>query len=473
MKLGGRAPLALLVSVLSVACSGETGDDAAPEMLAVEVDGLPPMVDLDLELAQLPQRTEQNQAVCGRGNADPFIQDVCSSPIGQIDSLPALLESVGLGADRAFAMVGNSAALLGHEVSSILPRMIVFPRVDSDLKPPAELTIVQFSRGEQFVEVISRDLETQQLRFYVLRFEQACNYEEGGCDRAAKLLEEVEHNWTTFTLYEDTDLINTTFDCTSCHLSAGHDSPKILRMQELRAPWSHWFPQRFVSRTESDRVLMDQFLEAHAGIDEHFGGIPMSSIEGALEDGSAAQLEALIRAEGFGVQPNAYDPRIEAEYLEAGQSERWQEQFAASVRGESIPVPHPAIDATDPVKRLEAVESYKAVATGQAPRESLADMQHILSADAPVKMGLAPAEGLDGRAVIVQMCGRCHGDNADPAISRANFNVNQLDTMPRETKSLAVARMMGADTDYHLMPPKKAGWLSAAAKDAAIAELQK
>jgi len=72
----------------------------------------------------------------------------------------------------------------------------------------------------------------------------------------------------------------------------------------------HWFPQRFVRRTDSDRVLGAQFFEAH-GVDSQYGGVPIAAIQNAVDEGSGAQLEALVRAEGFGDQPNAFDARIE------------------------------------------------------------------------------------------------------------------------------------------------------------------
>ena len=83
-------------------------------------------------------------------------------------------------------------------------------------------------------------------------------------------------------------------------------------MQELASPWLHWFPQRFVQRTDSDRVLLAQFADTHAG-DKHYGGIPIATIANALDEGSGAQLEALVRAEGFGEQPNPFDAQIVAE----------------------------------------------------------------------------------------------------------------------------------------------------------------
>src|SRR5690606_15360220 len=99
-----------------------------------------------------------------------------------------------------------------------------------------------------------------------------CDY-EGGCDLAALLTEEIEHDWTAYSIYDHDDLEPTSFDCLSCHQPGPPESKRILRMQELSAPWLHWFPQRFSQHTESDRVLLAQFLEAH-GNEQQYGGIP-------------------------------------------------------------------------------------------------------------------------------------------------------------------------------------------------------
>lgn len=473
MKCGTMAKtpaLWVFATAVSVGCSPSAAE--GPLDSRVEPAELPAVVDLDPEFAALPQRHQQNDELCLRGNQDPFFVAVCTSPRPHIDSLKTLVDFLGLGSNSAFVLTANSAALIGHEVSSVLPRVIIFPRVNSDLLPPAELTIVQFTRGDQFVEVISKDKAADKLRFYVLRFEQECNFIEPGCDLAAILTEEVEQNWKSYTLYEDEDLKNTTFDCTACHLAGAHDSPKILRMQELRAPWSHWFPQRFSQRTPSDKLLTEQFLEAHSA-DQHYGSIPIEVIASGIEEGSAAHLEALIRAEGFAEQPNVYDPKIEAEFMATGESATWQKQFELAVRGEAIAVPYPGIDATDPAKRAEATDSYLAVVTGAAPRESLVDLRHLLSPDAPVKMGLTPRPGASGREVLTQMCARCHNEKADPGISRARFNIDQLDNLSRELKDLAIARMTNPDVEHQLMPPKKSGWLSPQALEAAVSELKK
>ena len=155
----------------------------------------------------------------------------------------------------------------------------------------------------------------------------------------------------------------------------------MLRMQELSSPWLHWFPQRFVQRTDSDRVLLGQFTETH-GDDKQYGGIPLSTIANALDEGSGAQLEALVRAEGFGDQPNPFDSQIVTE-MKSGSSPTWEARFAAHLRGEAIPVPYPAIDVTDETKRNAAASSYQDVVHGAALARQLLDIRDIFSTTPP------------------------------------------------------------------------------------------
>ena len=82
------------------------------------------------------------------------------------------------------------------------------------------MTAVGFVRGEQFVEIVSRDPTTGDPNFYLLSFEQECSY-EGGCDLASLLTEEIEHDWTAYSIYDQDDLEGTSIDCNSCHQPAG------------------------------------------------------------------------------------------------------------------------------------------------------------------------------------------------------------------------------------------------------------
>ncbi len=429
---------------------------------------LPAVTHPDPELVPLGMRDETYQRVCARGSGDAFVRALCET--GErpaIGSLTELLELAGLGAERLFALTANSTSLVSMSVSAINPRMLVFPRVESEGQPLATMTAVSFVRGEQFVEIVSRDPVSEDLNFYVIAFEQACSYTSAGCDLASLLGEEIEHAWTAYSVYDQDDLEATSFDCLSCHRPGGVGTKRILRMQELSSPWMHWFPQRFVQRTDSDRVLGSAFAEAHQ-VDTQYGGIPLAVIMNALDEGSGAQLEALLRAQGFSDQPNPFDAQIAAE-MKSGASPTWQARFDAHLRGEAIAVPYPLLDVTDPTKRLDAVRSYLDVASGVAPRESLLDVRQVFSDDATEKLSFVPRPGADGRAVLLQMCARCHDGRGNPALAKNQFDVLRLDAMSRTAKDHAIERINA--TDARRMPPWRAGNLTPEAMQAAIAEL--
>ncbi|HEY3495936.1 MAG TPA: cytochrome c, partial [Polyangiaceae bacterium] len=431
---------------------------------------LPPVVDQDPELLALGVRNETYARICARGRGDSFAKALCSSGARpSLGGMVELLELAGLGAERAFALSGNSTSLVAMSVSAINPRILVFPRVGGDLLRPEAMTALGFVRGEPFVELVSRDPVSQDLNFYLLAFERACNYAAPGCDLASRLTAELERDWTAYSIYDQDDLQGTSFDCLSCHQPGGHGSKRILRMQELVSPWMHWFPQRFAQRTESDRVLLAHFAEAHRD-DGQYGGIPISVIENALDEGSAAQLEAFVRAEGFGEQPNPFDARIAAE-LKQGTSLTWQARFESHLKGEAIAVPYPAIDVTDEAKRSAAVRSYQDVVRGAAPRETLLDLRQVFSPDATEKLSFVPKPAADGRAVLLQMCSRCHDGRGDPSLFKNQFNVLRLDATPRALKDSAIARITA--TDETRMPPWRVGTLTPEAIQAATLELQK
>ncbi|AUX30916.1 MULTISPECIES: cytochrome c [Sorangium] len=466
-------PSLCLASLLLTACVvGDIGEELATDQATIDWDTLPPVSAPDPELWMLPTREAQYRAFCATPRGDSFFRAVCATPRPNITDFASLLRVAKLDENRAFALTGNSTSLVKRAVSAVNPRIIIFPRVSEMREKPAEMTAIGFVRGEPFVEIASRDVSTGDYNFYLFTFERQCDY-DGGCDLASLLTEEVEHGWTAFSVYSEEDVENTSFDCRSCHQPDGHGTKKILRMQELEFPWMHWFPQRFVQRTESDRVLTAQFVEAHAH-DAQYGGIPIATIQNAIDEGSGAHLEALLVAEGQSAQPNAFDPRIEAEIKAGSSSPTWEKQFAVSLAGDSISVPYPLVDVTDPALRAERTRSYLDVVTGAAPRQSLLDARDLFSADAKVKLGLVPPPGASGRAVLTQLCSRCHDGRVNPALSRANFNVKNLDGMSRETKDAAILRLQEPATSPLRMPPwRAADDLPPAELAAAIEELRK
>jgi hypothetical protein len=241
-------------------------------------------------------------------------------------------------------------------------------------------------------------------------------------------------------------------------------------MQELASPWMHWFPQKFVQRTDSDRILLDEFAQTH-GSDKQYAGIPIAAItSGALDAGSGAQLEAFVRASGYGNQPNPFDGQIATE-MKAGTSPTWQARFQTHLAGSAIAVPYPLVDVTDEAKRKAAIQSYVGVVTNAAPRNTLLDLRTVFSDDAAEKLSFVPSATADGKTVLTEMCSRCHDGRSDPGLSKSRFNVLKLDEMSKEEKALAVTRIN--DKSLTRMPPWRAGDLTPAALQAATLELQK
>jgi DNA-binding beta-propeller fold protein YncE/cytochrome c peroxidase len=484
----GRVASGVLFATLLSGCSGNNPDDTPPTGLPSATGGsagiggsggggagpgdwslLPPQLDADRELEPLGVRTQTYERICGRARGDAFSRALCGAGRRpEIRGMTELLALVGLTERRAFALTANSTSLVAMSVSAINPRILVFPRVESSEPPLPTMTSVGFVRGEQFVEIVSRDVAAGDLNFYLFAFEQPCNYRPGGCDLASLLTEEIERDWTAYSVYDQDDLEHTSFDCLSCHQPGGHATKRILRMQELSGPWMHWFPQRFAQRTESDRVLGAQFAEAHQG-EAQYGGIPIASITNAIDEGSGAQLEALVRSEGFAQQPNPFDALIAAE-MKSGTSATWQARFDSHLRGEAIAVPYPGIDVTDQTARAAAVGSYRSVVAGLAPRESLTDIRAIFSPEAEQKLSFVSQPGADGKTVLAQMCARCHDGRGNPALRKNQFNVLRLGEMSRSQKDLAIERIHSSDA---IMPPRRAGRLTPEAIQAATLELQK
>jgi cytochrome c peroxidase len=465
-RRGGSAAFALLAGLLTGCHAGTPDDSRQP----TDWSKLPAATTGDPELLPLGSRQDAYDRVCGRNRGDSFAKVLCGgSRRPEIRDFAELFELVGLADQRAFALTGNSTSLLANRVSAINPRLLVFPRVGDDLTRPETMTAVGFVRGEQFAEVVGRDASTGDFNFYLLAFEQACNYTSGGCDLASLLSEEIEQDWTAYSVYDQDDLEGTSLDCNSCHQPDGYGTKRILRMQELASPWLHWFPQRFVQRTDSDRVLLAEFADAHKD-DGQYGGIPIQTIANAVDEGSGAQLEALVRAEGFGDQPNPFDSQIVTE-MKSGSSPTWEARFETHLEGLAIAVPYPAMDVTDGAKRDAAARSYQNVVAGASPRASLVDIREIFSDDAKAKLSFVPEPGADGKTVLLQMCARCHNGRANPQLTKSHFNVLALDTLSRAEKDLAIGRI--SDSGRTGMPPWRAGTLTPESVQAATAELQK
>jgi len=88
-------------------------------------------------------------------------------------------------------------------------------------------------------------------------------------------------------------------------------------------------------------------------------------------------------------------------------------------------------------------------------------------------LGFAPAQRLDGRALLAQQCQQCHHARLDPTISRDLFLIDQLDHMSRAEKDIAIERIQTPIDSRLTMPPPLFRSLTQQDRDLMIAELRK
>ncbi|MBX3160685.1 MAG: hypothetical protein KF773_32260 [Deltaproteobacteria bacterium] len=410
----------------------------------------------------LPTGTEQWKRVCATGHGDAITAAFCAGDEPPaITSLAELQALVGLDAsNRATTramMTGVSTGVGVRTITPLNPRAILVGPPPTGVPAPA-FTALAFARGEPLVEMIARDPGTGTLHFFALRFHPACEATAAGCNFADLLTPSIESDWTRYTIYDEETIKNTPLDCLSCHQTDGPGTPKILRMQELRVPWNHWFASNFLNQREHD------FRVAHAA---SYGGIAQF---GQLE--SPAELELFLRDNGFSPQPNEYDSGlINVELRQTGTSAAWQEIYDRAVAGLAIPPPYHDVDPTDPAKVGSMIDTYRQVVDGTLARDLLPDIRDTLLDAALPAMSIRPAPGLDGRGILVHMCARCHNSRLDQTQSRARFNVETLDALDRGEKDLAIMRLQLPDGDPRKMPPPRFHTLSAAERDLAIQAL--
>lgn len=414
----------------------------------------------------LPRGQQQLSVVCARGQQDNVTKALCDNP--SITSVVELQEALGLGfVDRsdqaqngargnpAFAFLGHSSSLVMREVSAINPRAFVFsPPPGQPVHIPG-FVVMGFARGEPVVEIAAEDPIKKTLQFYLFKFDLACEATHT-CVPGDQLTPAIEKNWKSWTLYQDEDLKNTIADCRHCHQPGGPNTKPMLRMQELRDPWTHWF--------RNDRpggiALIQDFVKAHGDKEDYFG-IPAAIIQSA--DGRA--MEDFVVGQGFQSQPNSFDSkRIETEVAQSssqqpainfpiGKSSTWQNLYAASAAGQFIPVPYHDVKVTDPEKLGFAAAQYRMFADGQLAAANVPDIRRIFLDAALEDLSMRPKPGMTGKEILVQACAQCHNSRLDQSISRAKFDVADLDTMSAADKQNAIARMNLPSSNRLHMPP--------------------
>jgi len=454
--------LALLLTVTTTVACGTTRDDPShgpPD------SGLT-LVDTD-PLSGLPTGVEQWAAMCAKHYGDMISTKFCAGtappPLGSLADLEALLgltvvanpnNDPTLNTNVRITLNGESTGLGLRKVNPITPRaFLMTPPVAG--QPNPRYQVLSFARGEPLVELVANDPTAQTLRFFLIRFHPAC---EPNCNFADLQTASIESGWTSYTIYDDQTINNTTLDCLACHQPKGTDSQKMMRMQELQNPWAHWF---YPERPET-LAIVQAFQAAHPN--EDYAGIPYQNVYPSRP----ASLMQLVQNNGFGTQPNVFDTlTINTQRAQTGSSPAWNQLYDQAVAGEEIPAPY-FTSSSDPTKLQAATTAYLAVTNGSLARDQMPDVEDTIADNALSDRSIRPKPGLDGPGILKHICQKCHNSRLDQSISRARFNVETFDQLSREEKDAAIARLQLDPADRHAMPPQRFHQLSDAERDLVI-----
>lgn len=467
-----RASISFLAVLCPLfACGGDRGggdDIANPDGNVAPPGSADP-------LEGLPTGPAQWTNLCAKHYGDMISAKFCAGTaaptLTSIKDLEALLgltmvpnpnNDPTLNPNVRITLNGESTGLGIRSVNQLAPRAFLATPGNANGSPNPSYQVMTFARGEPFVELVANDPAAQTLRFFLIRFNPACEAAPGGCNFADLLTPTIESGWTGYSIYDDATIGNTTLDCMNCHQPGGPTTRKILRMQELANPWGHWFyPER-----PATLALMTDFHAAHP-ITEDYAGIPIANIDASRP----FALERIVENNGFKQQPNVFDTlTINNEMVASGQSATWNAMYAKAVAGTEIPVPYFAVP-QDSAKIATMIQAYKDTLAGTVPRDQMPDIRDTVLDSALPDMSIRPKAGLDGKGIAVHMCTMCHNSRLDQTISRARFDIDNLAQMTRAEKDAAIARLQLPDTDRKKMPPVRFHVLSDAERDLVIQEL--
>jgi hypothetical protein len=373
----------------------------------------------------------------------------------------------GAGGNPGFALIGHSNSLVMRGVSTLNPRAIIF--TPGAATPTSPFVTLAFTRGEQFAEIIAKDLTTGNLTFYVFRFFQSCNSKKS-CSMGELITPAVEKNWTGFDIYRDDPFFkNSAFDCRHCH-QPNAANPSRLGMREIASPFTHWFS----SQTVGGRALLSDFQAAHGNL-EDYAGIPAR----LLPKSDPGLLQTFVTGAGFGLNlPNPYPSDVVEQEVKtfsplqpednrvAGKSSTWDTLFSKFlVTGLTAP-PFHDVKESDPVKLSAMIRAYQDYRAGKLPLAQLPDIRETFPDDPALlsKMGLGAQPGLDARSLLTNACMQCHNSLLDQTIDRAKFSVDRFDQMSRTEKDLAIYKINQPADGLQLMPPARFRALTTAEK---------
>ncbi|HEX2875904.1 MAG TPA: hypothetical protein VHP33_31855 [Polyangiaceae bacterium] len=462
---------------------------AASALLALACGGKGATADREPAPAPAPEQVwldrvgggqAQTARVCAKGARDRVAQALCASPTPAISGLQELYGALRLASpdERRLAATTHSLSLSGRSVSAVNPRVMVVANnsVVGGLSYEG-VVATAFARGEQLVELVALDPVTYEYNFYLLRFAQPCNASR--CSPEDLLSERVETGWTDWTLYVDSDLENTPFDCLSCHRPFGGDTHKLLLMRQDLDPWMHWSDFRVFDESlcptsppegVTPKVIATSdgldLLASLAGEQATYAGIPLDELL-ATKSGDVLS-DFLVDAENLIVDsplpPHPYAQlslrtrETLCERFYTGQSPSWEADRLTS-RARGLPFPYYGPEVLDPAARsalLSDSANFWARHQEEDPFDLLAGM---LGADVPTAVGFVPRESDTAPEILQGMCGRCHAADVNPALSRSRFSAEATDSVDPRTFREVRARLSLPPTSPDAMPPRRAGYL--------------
>jgi hypothetical protein len=423
--------------------------------------------------------TSQTDRVCGRGATDGIATALCAQPRPQLTSLEDLYRVLGLDREHGRFVAGttHSLGLSSRIVSAANPRVFVFPNTSIPNLKYEQVVVASFTRGEQLVELVGLDPATYEYNFYLLRFEQSCN--ESRCTPVDLLTEDIEQDWTDWTLYSEHDLEDTPLDCVSCHLPFGPGTHKLLLMRQVFDPWMHWGDFRGGDErslcpdppkdgrgevvAEADGLDLIVQLEGEKG---RYGGIPVRELDdsksGELFANLLVNAEQKIRSSPYPDYPYEqlalYTREVLCERFHTGTSPTWDQARAAS-QERGLPVPYYAPDLLAPSKREALVSDRSAFLEARLRQEAPDVAASLLAKDVPSAVGFVPREQDPAPEILQSMCVRCHAANTKRVLHRARFNVEAVDHIEPDVAKEVVRRLRLPRSSAELMPPWRSGEL--------------
>lgn len=475
-KLTSRQPsLPLLCALgvsamLSVSCGGrgsssDTIPDASPEQAWLDGVGKGPT---------------QTARVCARGAGDRVAQTLCAASPGAISGLEELYGALRLTTpeQRRVAATTHSLSLSGRTVSGANPRVMVLANNDVEGGLSYEGVVgTAFARGEQSVELVAIDPATYEYNFYLLRFAQECNASR--CTPEDLLTRRVESGWTDWTLYGDSDLEDTPFDCLTCHRPFGGDTHKLLLMRQDLDPWMHWSdfrvfdendcPTRPPEGVEARVVVSSEGLDLLAqleGEQGNYAGVPVQELLAAasgdvmtdfLVDAELAITESPLPPHPY-AQMSLRTRETLCERYYTGQSPSWEADRLTS-RSSGLPFPYYGPDVLAPAARSELLANRDDFWKGRRDEAPFDVLAALLDPEVPGAVGFAPRESDTAQDILQGMCGRCHATNVKSEFRRARFNVAATDSVEPSTFQAVKARLSLPPTSPQAMPPRNSGTL--------------